>query len=300
MSFDTTAVNTGRIKELWSNNEEYLMSKKIVDGLKVTNDTAERGVKLITDYNSCITKEEDQKYLLQVIAECRTKFPEFLSSTYLKPQKKFDFLDCLKQMRNEPWYWGPCNGEAAQAYLHACPDGTFMLRDSSDDWHVLTVSYRVNSRTRHVRIDHCRDKICVKYSTTSTMISVAEFLNRFQDYYSNYFARSTSTIQFAIINEKQFKIAQQQQQQQQQQHYFYMTKQKPQQTQLQPPASRQPINGDGAQSYIPLLFPLMKHSIVGSLKSLCRTKIVQIFNTYQLQLNKLNKEQKQLVMACLV
>ncbi|ESO12608.1 hypothetical protein HELRODRAFT_159175 [Helobdella robusta] len=47
--------------ELWSNNEEYLKSKKIVDGLKVTNDTAERGVKLITDYNSCITKEEDHK-----------------------------------------------------------------------------------------------------------------------------------------------------------------------------------------------------------------------------------------------
>ncbi|ESO10348.1 hypothetical protein HELRODRAFT_183720 [Helobdella robusta] len=47
--------------KLWSNNEEYLKSKKIVNGLKVTNDTAERGVKLITDYNSCITKEEDQK-----------------------------------------------------------------------------------------------------------------------------------------------------------------------------------------------------------------------------------------------
>ncbi|ESO02978.1 hypothetical protein HELRODRAFT_173812 [Helobdella robusta] len=62
--------------ELWSNNEEYLKSKKIVDGLKVTNDTAERGVKLITDYNSCITKDEKQKqFLLQVIAECRTKFP---------------------------------------------------------------------------------------------------------------------------------------------------------------------------------------------------------------------------------
>ncbi|ESN98220.1 hypothetical protein HELRODRAFT_177097 [Helobdella robusta] len=86
MSFDTTAVNTGRIKvhhprsdykglinlcliflerfpsenivfaapsafhhaRIMGNNEEYLMSKKIVDGLKVTNDTAKRGVKLIT------------------------------------------------------------------------------------------------------------------------------------------------------------------------------------------------------------------------------------------------------------
>ncbi|ESN96825.1 hypothetical protein HELRODRAFT_178620 [Helobdella robusta] len=70
-------------QELWSNNEEYLKSKKIVDGLKVTNDTAEKGVKLITDYNSCITKEEDQKqYFLQVIAECRTKFPGCSKASY--------------------------------------------------------------------------------------------------------------------------------------------------------------------------------------------------------------------------
>ena len=32
--------------------------------------------KLITDYNSCKTKdEEQQQYLFQVVAECRAKFP---------------------------------------------------------------------------------------------------------------------------------------------------------------------------------------------------------------------------------
>ena len=43
--------------------------------LRVVNDTAEKDVKLITDYNSCITKHEEQRqYPLQVVAECRAKF----------------------------------------------------------------------------------------------------------------------------------------------------------------------------------------------------------------------------------
>ncbi|ESO06019.1 hypothetical protein HELRODRAFT_160132 [Helobdella robusta] len=79
-------INPDQISKLWSNNEKYLKSKKIVDGLKVTNDTAKRGVKLITDYNSCITKDEEQKqYLLQLIAECRTKFPGFSKASLSEP-----------------------------------------------------------------------------------------------------------------------------------------------------------------------------------------------------------------------
>ena len=41
-------------RELRGNNEKYLKGKKIVNELRVVNDTAERGAKLITDYNSCI------------------------------------------------------------------------------------------------------------------------------------------------------------------------------------------------------------------------------------------------------
>ena len=45
--------------------------------LKVVNDTAERGVKLIQDYNSIITNDEDQKqYLLQVVQQHRRNFPD--------------------------------------------------------------------------------------------------------------------------------------------------------------------------------------------------------------------------------
>lgn len=42
----------------------------------VVNDVAERNVKLIEEYNTILTKDEDQKqYHLQVVNEYRKKYP---------------------------------------------------------------------------------------------------------------------------------------------------------------------------------------------------------------------------------
>ena len=57
-----------------------------MNGLRVVNDTAERGGKLITDYNSGITKDEEQpQYLLQVVTECLAKFPGCSKASLSKP-----------------------------------------------------------------------------------------------------------------------------------------------------------------------------------------------------------------------
>jgi len=45
----------------WEENEEYKKGKEIVESLKVVNDTAERHVKLMEEYNSKITKNKEQK-----------------------------------------------------------------------------------------------------------------------------------------------------------------------------------------------------------------------------------------------
>lgn len=51
----------------WEENEEYKKGKEIVRSLKVVNDTAERHVKLMEEFNCKITKNEEQKqFLLQV------------------------------------------------------------------------------------------------------------------------------------------------------------------------------------------------------------------------------------------
>jgi len=61
----------------WEAMEEFQLAKKVVTSLRVVNDTAERGVKLIQDFNSSITRCEEQKqFLLQVVSQHRSKFPE--------------------------------------------------------------------------------------------------------------------------------------------------------------------------------------------------------------------------------
>ena len=60
----------------WSQNEAFLQGLAVVKNLQIVNDIAERGVALITEFNSSTTKNEEQKqYLLQVVAEHRKNMP---------------------------------------------------------------------------------------------------------------------------------------------------------------------------------------------------------------------------------
>ena len=49
----------------------------MVNNLKVVNDMAERGVKLIIDYSQFLTKDGQQKqYVLHVVSRCRQLYPD--------------------------------------------------------------------------------------------------------------------------------------------------------------------------------------------------------------------------------
>lgn len=51
----------------WKNNNFYQSGKKSSDALHIVNDTAERGVKLMEEYNQKFTKNQNQnQFLLQV------------------------------------------------------------------------------------------------------------------------------------------------------------------------------------------------------------------------------------------
>lgn len=54
---------------LWSENPAYLEGKRKVAGLWVINDCAERAVKLATDFNSTLTKDDDQRQLIYQVVE---------------------------------------------------------------------------------------------------------------------------------------------------------------------------------------------------------------------------------------
>jgi hypothetical protein len=62
--------------DTWKSLDSYGVAKRRLATLKVVNDTAERGVSLIQDYNRTLTKdEEDLQFLLQVVSDHRQLHP---------------------------------------------------------------------------------------------------------------------------------------------------------------------------------------------------------------------------------
>lgn len=66
----------------WDTDEGYQQAKAIVSRIRVTNDTAERGVKLIEDYNDKLSTNDEQKqFIVKIVSDHRKKYPDSKKST---------------------------------------------------------------------------------------------------------------------------------------------------------------------------------------------------------------------------
>ena len=71
--------------DTWEDNDSYRNAQKFVRSVKVTNDVAERGVKLMSDFATQITTDPEQRScLLQVVEYHRNKFDSFKKATLNK------------------------------------------------------------------------------------------------------------------------------------------------------------------------------------------------------------------------
>lgn len=52
------------------------------------------------------------------------------------------------------WYWGPLTAAQAKQVLIDAPEGTFLLRDSSYQGYLLTLSVKTSLGPTHLRIEH--------------------------------------------------------------------------------------------------------------------------------------------------
>lgn len=66
----------------WELNTAYLKANEILVNISVTNDLAERKVKLMKEYSKILTNDEEQKqYLLQTVKKYRGALPDNQKST---------------------------------------------------------------------------------------------------------------------------------------------------------------------------------------------------------------------------
>lgn len=86
-----------------------------------------------------------------------------------------DFATSIQKVKDYGWYWGPISVEAAEKILSNEPDGSFIVRDSSDDHYIFTLTFKLNGM-RHVRIEHEQGNFCFGGCTMFKAHTIVEFI----------------------------------------------------------------------------------------------------------------------------
>ena len=64
----------------------------------------------------------------------------------------------LRDLAHYGWYWGPLTRLEAEEKLNGHNDGTFLVRDSSDERYLLSLSFRSQGKSLHTRIEYCNGR----------------------------------------------------------------------------------------------------------------------------------------------
>ncbi|XP_017596006.1 PREDICTED: suppressor of cytokine signaling 7, partial [Corvus brachyrhynchos] len=81
--------------------------------------------------------------------------PPHLQCPLARPDPS-SFAASLRELEKCGWYWGPMNWGRTPMKLKGKPDGSFLVRDSSDPRYILSLSFRSQGITHHTRMEHYR------------------------------------------------------------------------------------------------------------------------------------------------
>ena len=110
-----------------------------------------------TDRTNYANKDTDKNTTSEPcyeLADC-VEYDPIKEQTTIWSPKVWSLTQELFRLSKFGWYWGPLRRNEAEEKLTNEPDGAFLVRDSSDERYLLSLSFRSYGRTLHTRIEHC-------------------------------------------------------------------------------------------------------------------------------------------------
>ncbi|XP_021953294.1 uncharacterized protein LOC110850105 isoform X2 [Folsomia candida] len=94
------------------------------------------------------------------------------------PIEAKDFTVSIEKVKDCGWYWGPFSSEAAEDLLRGEPDGSFIVRDSSDTHYIFSLTFKLNGLVRHCRIEHEQGNFSFGPLTRFKAATIVDFVEK--------------------------------------------------------------------------------------------------------------------------
>lgn len=91
---------------------------------------------------------------------------------------RLNFASNFEKIKQYGWYWGPISSLAAEKILSNEPDGSFIVRDSSDDHYIFSLTFKLNNCVRHVRIEQDKGKFSFGSFAKFKSRTIVEFIEK--------------------------------------------------------------------------------------------------------------------------
>ncbi|CAL7935843.1 unnamed protein product [Xylocopa violacea] len=156
-------------------NKLEVVNVQVIDKLETSSNSED----ISNEHRSCSTDQLEIRTIENPKVEHQIANVEESAEASVSNDNKVkaSLTEELLKLSNYGWYWGPISGTEADAKLLSEPDGAFLVRDSSDDRYVLTLSFKSSGKLLHARMEHsgglfslCNQSESEGFSTVADLI----------------------------------------------------------------------------------------------------------------------------------
>lgn len=91
----------------------------------------------------------------------------------------------MKKLKRMGWYWGSISPEYASRLLENEQDGSFLIRDSSSECYIFSMTLKLDGEVHHARIEHSKGHFSFGRSRKFLCTTIVDFIEQAIEYSHN-------------------------------------------------------------------------------------------------------------------